>query len=67
MTVATIPRGLLLVCLAAGAIYIASCQKTELIQVRDNRPLMGMTVAMVDVIITFSTRRPAIPRRDRLV
>jgi len=46
MTVATIPRGLLIVCLAVGGMFLAGCQQTELLQVRDNRPLMGTAVEM---------------------
>jgi len=33
-------------CLVVGGIFLAGCQKTELVQVRDNRPLMGTAVEM---------------------
>ena len=33
-------------CLAVGGMFLAGCQKTELVQVRDNRPLMGTAVEM---------------------
>ena len=35
-----------MVCLAVGGMFLAGCQKTELVQVRDNRPLMGTAVEM---------------------
>lgn len=33
-------------CLLAGGMCIAGCQKAELVQIRDNRPLMGTAVEM---------------------
>ncbi len=46
MTAETIPRRLLIACLAVGGMFLAGCQKTELVQVRDDRPLMGTAVEM---------------------
>lgn len=46
MTAKTIPKILLIMCLAVGGMFLTSCQKTELVQIRENRPLMGTAVEM---------------------